>query len=102
MTKSFGLHCRKIIGNGYYAIVLGSGSRFYHRVDGPAIEYDDTSRSRGSKFWYVRAKLHREDGPAYIYYSCDMLIEESYWLDGLNYTKEAFDMEVARRKMTND
>jgi len=30
-----------------------------HRVDGPAIEYDD-----GSREWYLNGKLHREDGPA--------------------------------------
>ena len=30
-----------------------------HRVDGPAIEYAD-----GSKSWYLNGKRHRTDGPA--------------------------------------
>ncbi|KKM97673.1 hypothetical protein LCGC14_1165670 [marine sediment metagenome] len=35
------------------------GSNYYHRLDGPAIEYKD-----GTKYWYVDDKLHRLDGPA--------------------------------------
>ena len=31
----------------------------FHRVDGPAIEY-----ANGTKSWYLNGKLHREDGPA--------------------------------------
>ena len=31
-----------------------------HREDGPAIE-----RADGSKFWYLNGQLHREDGPAF-------------------------------------
>jgi hypothetical protein len=34
----------------------------YHRIDGPAIEYDD-----GSKLWWVDGKRHRLDGPAMIW-----------------------------------
>ena len=30
-----------------------------HREDGPAIEYNN-----GSKTWYIDGQLHREDGPA--------------------------------------
>ena len=30
-----------------------------HREDGPAIE-----EANGSKYWYLKGKLHREDGPA--------------------------------------
>jgi len=30
-----------------------------HRTDGPAIEYED-----GTKSWYHKGKIHREDGPA--------------------------------------
>jgi hypothetical protein len=33
-----------------------------HREDGPAVEYAD-----GSKCWYLKGKLHREDGPAVEY-----------------------------------
>ena len=33
-----------------------------HRVDGPAIEYNN-----GSKWWYQNGKLHRDNGPAVEY-----------------------------------
>ena len=42
-------------GNKYWENAQGE----FHREDGPAIEYDD-----GSKSWYQDGKLHREDGPA--------------------------------------
>lgn len=32
---------------------------FFHREDGPAVEYVN-----GTKFWYVEGCAHREDGPA--------------------------------------
>ena len=32
---------------------------FYHREDGPAIEW-----ANGDKFWYFYGERHREDGPA--------------------------------------
>jgi hypothetical protein len=32
-----------------------------HRTDGPAIEWND-----GSKSWWINGKLHRLNGPAYI------------------------------------
>ena len=32
---------------------------FYHREDGPAVEYLD-----GDKYWYNYGNLHRKDGPA--------------------------------------
>lgn len=32
---------------------------FFHREDGPAIEY-----ANGGKFWYIEGSIHREDGPA--------------------------------------
>jgi hypothetical protein len=31
----------------------------FHREDGPAIEFND-----GSKSWFINGKLHRLDGPA--------------------------------------
>ena len=35
------------------------GKDYYHRLDGPAVEWKD-----GSKVWFVDDKLHRLDGPA--------------------------------------
>lgn len=48
----------------------------YHRIDGPAIIWDD-----GHQEWYCHGKLHREDGPA---------IElkdgtNQWWFHGFNY-----------------
>ena len=36
------------------------GKNYYHRLDGPAVEYQD-----GTKCWYVDDKRHRSDGPAF-------------------------------------
>ena len=38
------------------------GKDYWHRLDGPAIEYKD-----GTKEWWVDDKLHRIDGPAIEY-----------------------------------
>ena len=48
----------------YTVNVWAGGCEWYlknklHREDGPAAEYSD-----GSKWWYLNDKLHREDGPA--------------------------------------
>ena len=44
-----------------------------HRVDGPAVECAD-----GSKSWYQNGKLHRVDGPA-----CEWANgSKDYWIDG--------------------
>jgi hypothetical protein len=51
---------------------------FYHREDGPAIEYS------GSKYWWINGKRHRVDGPAVIYSDGD----KSWWLNGIQYTYE--------------
>jgi len=51
-----------------YIHISKYGNKFYfkdremtihHRLDGPAVEWAD-----GSKSWYVNDKLHRTDGPA--------------------------------------
>tara|TARA_S200002703_G_scaffold82972_2_gene71486 strand:- start:219 stop:596 length:378 start_codon:yes stop_codon:yes gene_type:complete len=46
---------------------------FYHRLDGPAIEFAD-----GYKLWYFNDKLHREDGPAVEHING----EKSWWVNG--------------------
>jgi hypothetical protein len=49
----------------YTVKVDTDGSKFWylkgklHREDGPAIEY-----ASGSKEWYLKGKLHREEGPS--------------------------------------
>jgi hypothetical protein len=46
----------------------------------PAMEED----TFGNKFWYLKGKLHREDGPAIEYADGD----KSWWLNGEEVTEE--------------
>lgn len=65
-----------------YITTLAGDKRYYkdkaknilHRLDGPAIEYDD-----GIKVWYVNGKRHREDGPAVEYADGD----RSWYVNGV-------------------
>ena len=43
----------------WYIPNKGNGINYWHRLDGPAIEYAD-----GRKEWWIDGKLHRLDGPA--------------------------------------
>jgi len=36
----------------------------FHRIGGPALEYEDTLYNYKWKKWYYRGMLHRLDGPA--------------------------------------
>jgi len=47
-----------------------------HRLDGPAAEYPN-----GSKSWVRNGNLHRTDGPAMISWNG----EKSWWLKGIQY-----------------
>jgi hypothetical protein len=58
-----------VSGEKLYINIGYSGSKHYfkdkerttrHRIDGPAVKYDD-----GSKVWYVDGQPHRLDGPAF-------------------------------------
>jgi len=53
------IHIDKYGNTRYYA---DKAMEIFHRLDGPAIEYSDSSKS-----WYVNGKLHRLDGPAIEY-----------------------------------
>lgn len=59
----------------------GSKSWFFngklHRINGPAVEWHD-----GSKQWYIKGKLHRKDGPAIIWPSGS----KSWWINGYDIT----------------
>lgn len=59
----------------------------FHREGGPAIVYDN-----GSKSWWKNDKLHRVDGPAF---------EESngnhlYFIEGTQYSKTAFETQISK------
>jgi len=58
----------------------------YHRLDGPAFEYAD-----GTKSWCVDDKLHRTDGPAIEYADGS----KAYYVDGKLLTKEQFNALTA-------
>lgn len=49
-----------------------------HCEDGPAVT-DDT----GSYAWYWHGKLHRFDGPAVLLMEKGCVIEEQFWVNGI-------------------
>ena len=53
-----------------------------HRIDGPAIEWED-----GAKSWWINGKLHRIDGPAVEHSSGT----KEWWIDGQHVTKEVIN-----------
>ena len=62
----------------------------YHRVDGPAVEGKD-----GSKSWFANGKRHREDGPA-----CEYANGTKLWfIDGKELTEQQFN-DYANSKST--
>lgn len=74
-----------------YIYINEIGNKFYykdrkmkilHRLDGPAIEYDD-----GYKAWWVDNNRHRLDGPAI---ECADGIKQ-WFIDGKELTKEQFN-----------
>ena len=63
-----------ITGNGNKIWYLPSkGKSYFHRLDGPAIEWHD-----GTKQWFVNGERHRLDGPA----SEDENGSKCWWVDG--------------------
>ena len=56
-----------------------------HRVDGPAIEFND-----GGKYWFLNGKRHRIDGPAVEYVNGD----KEWWLNGITYTEEEYNEKI--------
>lgn len=54
----------------------------HHRVDGPAVVYDD-----GSNIWYVNGKRHRIYGPA-----IEDINGKKYWfINGKKYSEKEFN-----------
>jgi antitoxin component YwqK of YwqJK toxin-antitoxin module len=60
-----------------------------HREDGPAIETFSRSGEMTSQSFYLRNRLHNENGPAYIRDSY-VTRSGSYWLEDMIYTVEEF------------
>jgi len=63
---------------------------FFHRTDGPAIEYNS-----GTKFWFIDRKKHREDGPA-VDYANGL---KSWYLNGIEYSEEEYKFELRKIKL---
>ena len=63
-----------------------NSSRKLHRLDGPALEHDD-----GSKSWWVNGKLHRLDGPAMEHADGS----KSWWANGKLHRLDGPAMEYA-------
>jgi hypothetical protein len=61
-----------------------------HRTDGPAVEYNN-----GSKSWWINGERHREDGPSIDYYNGD----KSWYLNGFKYTEDEWKQELAKIKL---
>ena len=80
-----------------------------HRVDGPAIEYNDGDKhwyingechrdndlpavewNDGSKSWYKNDLRHRIDGPAM---ECSNG-EKEWYIEGIQYTEDEFNQEI--------
>ena len=59
-----------------------------HREDGPAIEWPD-----GSKEWWLNNTVHREDGPAIEHVNGT----KAWILNGISYTKQSYYEELLRR-----
>jgi hypothetical protein len=75
-------------GNKYWHI----NRLYYHREDGPAIEY-----TNGGKHWYFNGKEHRIDGPAVIYADGD-----KYWyLNGMCYSYEEWFKRLTPEQQYN-
>jgi len=70
------------------AVEMADGSKSWyidgkrHRIDGPAIEY-----ANGDKSWYIDGKLHRLDGPAIEYAGG----YKEWYVDGKEMTEKEFN-----------
>jgi len=60
-----------------------------HRIDGPAIEYND-----GDKEYYLDHKLHRLDGPA-----VDYSDRKEWWIHGEHYSEQEFNEYIQSKKI---
>jgi len=64
----------------------------FHRVDGPALEYED-----GEKSWYFHGMRHREDGPAIMW--TDQI---EWFLDDTQYSKPDYYQELFKRGLIGE
>ena len=72
----------------FYKEVWLDGQNKFHRLNGPAIIFED-----GSKSWLRHGKLHCDDGPARI-----LKDYEEWWKDGEPYEPTAHEIMVWKMK----
>ena len=86
-AKEMRYECGKLISQSWYI------NGYKHREDGPAEEFGDDR-----KWWYCNGKLHNISGPAVIFNS-DMVHDGlQWWINGINYTKENYDLQLINNK----
>lgn len=79
----------------YYLLAV-DGKFYIHRLDGPAVIGGIIAGGPGgAAVWYKKGHRHREGGPARENTS---LWPPQYYLDNIEYAKEDFHKEIARRK----
>ena len=62
----------------------------YHNELGSAIQKFDHAESLIAEMFYFNNKRHRLDGPAYIIYANGLKINELYFIENIEYTREAY------------
>jgi len=61
-----------------------------HRTDGPAIEWNN-----GTKSWFINGERHREDGPAVEYSNGT----KEWYLNGIEYSEQDYYKEITDIKL---
>jgi hypothetical protein len=69
------------------------GKRLLHRQDGPAEIYFGTDGEPESERWYRHGQRHRDDGPAEVVHGDNQEREDTYWLYDELVTKARWEDE---------
>ena len=71
-----------------------------HREDGPAFVAYYKNGTIGMESYCLNNQMHRENGPAQIFYKQDKHINQvHYYLNGKGYTKEQFETQMFKKKL---
>jgi len=81
-------------------VIFNSGYKYWfkdgkrHRINSPAVEYEDREKEWWAKEWWVDGLLHRIDGPA-VEWKTGFVI---WGVDGKEYDKEMLDGNLFLKK----
>lgn len=68
---------------------------YLHRDDGPAVIWYDINGKKEMEKWMKHGMLHRLDGPAWVYYYEDgSLASVDYFINDKEYTKEEYEQYI--------